>query len=76
MMTICEIKKTTAQTSPYFFSRKTLKYFGQTIKMFSVRKHKGGKFIITAPIFDRLTGRRIGDTTRIFNPETNQLENI
>lgn len=66
--TIYEIKRATAETSPYFFSRKTLKFFGQTMKSFKVTRCDDGRFLIYAPT---KTG---GYTRRFFNPETNKLE--
>lgn len=75
-MTIYEIKRRTEQSSPYFFSRKTLQFFGQTMRSFSVRKQPEGKYLISAPMMDRFTGRRMGETKRLFNPETNQLEHV
>lgn len=71
-MTIYEIKRRTAQTSPYFFSRDTLKFFGQTLKKFNVSKYQGGKYLIFCPMIDR-SGKRVGETVRIFDPETNTL---
>lgn len=73
-MTIYEIKTRTAETSPYFFSRQTLKFFGQTMASFSVRKMGdfSGRYIITAPM--KMNGRVIGQTCRVFNPENNKLE--
>lgn len=73
-MTIYEIKRRTLETSPYFFTPKTLKFFGQTMRSFSVRKQVNGKYLISAPMLDRFTGRNMGTTKRLFNPETNELE--
>lgn len=70
-MTIYEIKQRTLQTSPYFFDRKTLKFFGQTLRDFSVIKWNDGTYRISAPIFHQ--GKQVGQTVRIFNPETNEL---
>lgn len=67
--TIYEIKRATAETSPYFFSRETLKFFGQTMKSFRVDRCDDGRFLIYAPT-------KTGSMTRkYFNPETNKLEN-
>lgn len=73
-MTIYEIKRRTADTSPYFFTSKTLKFFGQTMRSFSVRKQEDGRYLITAPMVDRFTGRLVGQTKRYFNPLTNELQ--
>ena len=72
-MTIYEIKERTKETSPYFFSRDTLKFFHQTMSMFRVKKQSDGKYRISAPMRD-WNGKNVGQTVRYFNPETNQLE--
>lgn len=72
-MTIYEIKQRTQETSPYYFSRDTLKFFGQTMRMFSVKK-VGNKYKISAPSY--WNGKLMGYSERMFNPETNELENI
>ena len=79
-MTIYEIKRRLEDSAPQFFSRETLKFFGQTMKDFRVYKQEDGKFLFTAPIRQRarFSGSEIwatiGQTRRIFNPETNMLE--
>ena len=70
-MTIYEIKRRTHETAPYFFSRGNMRFFGQTLKDFSVRKMKDGRYRISAPIRDN--GEVIGYTVRIFDPKTNRL---
>jgi hypothetical protein len=66
-MTIYEIKRRTQNTSPHFFSHRTLKFFKQTLKSFKVTKLPDGKYLIRANAF-------YGVTSRIFNPITNELE--
>ena len=78
-MTIYEIKRRTQETSPFFFDRLTLKFFGQTLKDFRVKKRKDGKYVLSAPVRilkNPFTQQRIpsGETRRVFNPETNRLE--
>ncbi len=73
-MTIYEIKRLTAENSPYFFNSKTLKFFGQNMRSFSVKKQPDGRYLITAPIVDRFTNRSMGETKRYFNPQTNELQ--
>tara|TARA_R100000426_G_C4737918_1_gene78413 strand:- start:39 stop:260 length:222 start_codon:yes stop_codon:yes gene_type:complete len=71
-MTIYEIKERTKETSPYFFSRNTMKFFGQRMKDFKVYKQKDGRFKIIAP-----SGPNWSDnlkTIRYFNPTNNKLE--
>lgn len=70
-MTIYEIKRLTENTAPFFFSRKTLKFFGQTMKSFSVYKVEK-RFLICAA---RIHGGKVcGYTERFFNPENKTLE--
>lgn len=73
-VTIYDIKRMTQDTAPYFFTAKTLKFFGQTMRSFSVRKQADGRYYISAPMIDRFTGRVMGKTERFFNPINNQLE--
>lgn len=72
-MTISEIKNRTLETSPYFFSRNTLKFFHQTMRDFKVYKQKNGRFQIVAPMRDN-SYKVIGQTVRFFNPVNNELE--
>lgn len=71
-MTIYEVKQRTKLTSPYFFSRQTLKFFRQTLKDFKVRKMADGKYMVTADWKDS-RGKIGGETVRYFDPETNRL---
>ena len=71
-MTIYEIKSRTSKTSPYFFDRKSMKFFGQTMKSFKVVKQSDGRYLITAPSY--MDGRLMGETKRYFNPVNNELE--
>lgn len=79
-MTIYEIKRRLEDTAPQYFSRETMKFFGQTMKDFRVYKQEDGKFLMVAPIRERtrFSGSEIwattGQTRRVFNPETNKLE--
>lgn len=71
-MTISEVKYRTQEKQPYFFDRKSMKFFGQTMRDFKVYKQSDGRFEITAPM--RMDGKVIGTTIRFFNPLTNDLE--
>lgn len=77
-MTIYRIKELTAETNPHYFTHDTLRFFGQTLRMFTVTKQSDGRYKISAPSFwaDRATGqpRLMGHSVRYFNPETNELE--
>jgi hypothetical protein len=50
-MTISQIKAQ-ATKAPYYFDRKTLKFFGQTMSSFKVVTSKSGKVFIYAPMTD------------------------
>lgn len=73
-MNIYDIKRATAETSPYFFTRETLRFFGQRMRDFKVKKQPDGRIKIAAPIIHR--GIPAGETVRYFNPINNQLELI
>jgi hypothetical protein len=51
--TIQEIEEATLAKSPYFFSAKTLKFFGQTMRSFKVCKSPQGKVFIYAKMVAR-----------------------
>lgn len=74
--TIYEIADRVAKTEPYFFSKDTLKFFGQKKADFRVsKKRKDGKHLISAPIKNP-EGEIIGHTKRYYDPITNRLERI
>ena len=73
-LNIYDIKRLTSETSPYYFSRKTLQFFGQTMRSFSVKKQADGRILISAPMQDRFTGKIVGTSERYFNPINNELE--
>lgn len=71
-MTIYQIKQATQATAPYFFERKTLRFFGQTMRDFRTYKQKDGRIMIFAPMYNN--GRKVGETVRFFNPDTKELD--
>ena len=85
-MNIYEIKRETLKTEPFFFTRKTMKFFNQTMKDFRVKRQSDGRTRISAPI--RQSSRRRGSeyfhydytedvmayTIRFYNPETKELD--
>ena len=71
-MTIYEIKRLTNKTAPYFFSKDTMRFFGQTLRSFKVKKQKDGRFKVSAPSGDNWDGDY--ETVRYFNPKNNELE--
>lgn len=73
-MTIAEIKRKTQETAPYYFTRKTMQFFGQTMRDFRVSSQPDGRYLISAPMRERNTGKVIGTSKRYFNPENNKLE--
>ncbi len=61
-MTIYEIKEKTREKEPYFFDKKTLKFFDQTMKSFKVRTSPAGNIYIFAPRkFGGFTFRQFAD---------------
>ena len=72
-MTIYEIKRRTSETAPYYFDRKTLQFFGQTMRSFKVEKCDDGRYRISAPL-KSYYGTSLGTSVRFFNPESNKLE--
>ena len=70
-MTIYDIKRLTQESQPYFFSRKTLKLFGQTLKDFKVTKINETQYRISAPLL--LNGKKISETKRIFDTTLNDF---
>ena len=74
--TIYEIANRTAKTQPYFFSKATLKFFGQKKSDFRVyKKRKDGRHLISAPMKNE-QGEVMGYTQRYFNPIMNELERV
>lgn len=71
-MTIYEIKQRTKKTAPYYFSRDTMRFFGQTLKDFSVIKQKDGRYRICALNKNAPTANDF--TVRYFNPINDKLE--
>ena len=85
-MNIYEIKRETQETEPHFFTRKTMKFFNQTLRDFRVKRQPDGRYRISAPI--RQSSRRRGSeyfhydysedvmayTVRFYNPLTKKLE--
>ena len=69
-LTIYDIKYR-VKNAPYFFSRATMKGFGQRLKDFSVYKLKNGNYRIVSPSY--WDGKLMGTTERIFNPNTNEF---
>jgi len=67
-MTINKIKELTKETCPHYFSRDTMKFFGQTLKDFKVKRMFDGRYQISAPTY---MGRF---SVRYFNPANNELE--
>ncbi len=73
-MTIYRIKYLVAENEPHFFDRKTMKFFGQRLRDFSVRKMQDGRYRISCPLKRPISRMEWGETIRYFNPATNTLE--
>ena len=73
--TLSEIKAANERAGNYFFSRDTMKFFGDTMRSFAVR-HIDGKVYIqrVKPMYDR-GGRSMGGVgdMREFNPATGTI---
>lgn len=69
--TIYDIKRLTSKTSPYYFSRKTMKFFKQSMKDIKVKRIDELNFLIEA--FSPLTKDY---SKRVFNIVTNELTHI
>ena len=72
-MTIYQIKQLTAETAPYYFDKKVMWFFGQTMKSFKVEKCEDGRYKISAPM-KSYWDTYIGTSVRYFNPANNTLE--
>lgn len=77
--TIYEIKRATQESAPHFFSRDTLRFFGQAMRSFRVSATDSpDRWEISAPIRDRdgrnRDGRNIGETVRIYDATKGTLE--
>lgn len=72
-MTIYDIRRLTSETSPYFFTRDTMRFFHQTLRGYSVRKQPDGRYRIACAMRDG-SGRYMGETERFYNPLNHKLE--
>jgi hypothetical protein len=70
-ITIYEIKKRVIN-APFFFSRKSMKFFHQTLKDFKVYKIDKYTFLLCAPMRDSV-GNVMGETSRTFDIRTNKF---
>lgn len=73
---ISDIEYAVRKTSPYFFSRASLQFFGQTKSSFTIGdQREDGRYLISAPMKDS-RGRLMGYTKRYYNPATKKLESV
>ena len=74
-MTIYEVKRIHLEAFPYsqFFSRSTMRVFGQRLRDFSVRHVGNGTYHVSCPMRD-YSGRVTGMTERTFFPDTGELK--
>jgi hypothetical protein len=68
--TIAEIAAANEAAGRFYFSKDTLKFFGQTRGMFKVR-HVAGRVFVIAP--SRWNGRLMGYSFAEFHPETGEI---
>lgn len=76
-LTIYDIKERIKKEYPYFFDRKTMRFFAQTMKSFKVQKINADLYYFYAPAYRYCehTGKKKQThiTERWFIPSTNQL---
>jgi len=74
-VTIHTIKADYQANNPegHFFDRDSMKFFGQTLKSFKVRKLDDSRFHISAPMRDR-SGQHMGTSERVYDFTTHKLE--
>lgn len=75
-MTIYEIAEKTREKEPYFFTPKTMKFFGQTMKSFKVRTSPAGNIYILAPRPHGYTFRQFKDDELLLIPDVDTLLDI
>jgi hypothetical protein len=63
----------TAQTEPHYFDRRTMRFFGQTLKDFKVQRCEDGRYQISSPMRNQ-RGDQVGTSVRFFNLDTLKLE--
>lgn len=59
--------------SPFFFSKDTLRFFGQTMEGFNVEFQGDGRYMISQKMTDS-DGTDRGMTRRFYNPKNKKLE--
>ena len=71
-MTIYEIKRRHEELGGnYYFSRKTMKFFKQTLKDFRVSSLGDNKYLITAPM--KWNGKIVGYSKNVFDYNTGNM---
>jgi hypothetical protein len=65
--TIADIRVATSETEPHYFTRSALKFFGQHMSDFKVRKSPTGRIYIYAPM--RVDNKIVGYSFREFVPD-------
>ena len=63
-LTIYDIKAFTVEKQPYFFTRDSMRFFNQTMKMYSIKYSPKGRVFIYAPSY--WFGNLMGYTSREF----------
>lgn len=75
-MTIWEIRNRIekSKNDSFFFSPKTLRWFGQKMSDFSANKQPDGRIKISAPAYVGQTGQLCGTTVFFYNPIKNKMD--
>lgn len=62
----------------FFFSKDTMKFFGQTLRMFKVKKISDTEYLIYAPSYWWVDGKKkfMGISQRIFKTTDNDLHDV
>ena len=76
-LTIYDIKYLhESNTKPaLYFSRSTMKFFHQTLKMFHVKKLNVNNYYIYANMYNN-EGKKVGISERVFNTINNELHHL
>ena len=71
--TIYQIKQATSESSPYFFSTKTLRFFNQKLTDFKVEKTSDPNIFYLWAWCKNSNGEKTFKTERFFNIKTGEL---
>ena len=75
-MNIYEIKYRVAHTGTHYFDRDSMKFFGQTLRDYRVKKLSDTEWLFYAPMYarnDNGSRRCMGTSIRVFDATTNSI---